>query len=81
MNVQEAIEAPRVRHMGGFDVAIEGRVPDAVVAELERRGHHVERLPDYTWLVGGMHGIYRDPETGIMLGGADPRRDGYAVGW
>jgi gamma-glutamyltranspeptidase / glutathione hydrolase len=29
--------------------------------------------------VGGMHGVTRDPSTGLMSGGCDPRRDGYVV--
>jgi len=81
MHVQQAIEAPRVRHMGGDKLSIEGRIPGAVADELTRRGHAVTLLPDYTWAVGGMHGIMRDPESGVLIGGADPRRDGYAVGW
>lgn len=81
MHVQQAIEAPRVRHMGGDKLSVEGRIPEAVVSELTRRGHAVTVLPDYTWAVGGMHGIMRDPESGVLIGGADPRRDGYAVGW
>ena len=31
--------------------------------------------------VGGGQGIMVDPETGSFMGGADPRRDGYALGW
>lgn len=81
MNVQDAIDAPRFRIVGGRHVSIEGRAPGDVIEELERRGHDVRRLPNYTWTVGGMHGIYRDPGSGILMGGADPRRDGYAVGW
>lgn len=81
MNVQQAIEAPRVRHMGGDKLSIEGRIPGHVAGQLARRGHAVTLLPDYTWAVGGMHGIMRDPASGVLIGGADPRRDGYAVGW
>jgi gamma-glutamyltranspeptidase/glutathione hydrolase len=81
MNVQQAIEAPRVRQMGGDKLSVEGRIPGAVAGALARRGHAVTLLPDYTWAVGGMHGIMRDPESGVLIGGADPRRDGYAVGW
>jgi gamma-glutamyltranspeptidase / glutathione hydrolase len=29
--------------------------------------------------VGGMHAVRRDPATGVMTGGCDPRRDGYVV--
>jgi gamma-glutamyltranspeptidase len=28
-----------------------------------------------------VQGIMVDPESGALMGGADPRRDGYAIGW
>jgi gamma-glutamyltranspeptidase/glutathione hydrolase len=39
----------------------------------------VEAAPDWTLAVGGMQGIAIDPDSGAMVGGADPRREGYAV--
>ena len=30
---------------------------------------------------GAVNGIVIDPATGFRLGGADPREDGYALGW
>lgn len=81
MNIQEAIEAPRVRFMGGKQVIAEERIPADVLSELERRGHEIVRSGELTYQVGGGHGTYRDPETGVMSAGADPRRDGYAMGW
>ena len=81
MNVQAAIEAPRIRLVNpGTHVSMEGRIPAAVRAALEARGHEVEVLPDWTATVGGGHGIAFDPEEGSFMGGADPRRDGYAIG-
>jgi len=32
-------------------------------------------------LFGGGQIIWRDPETGVLIGGSDPRKDGCAVGW
>jgi gamma-glutamyltranspeptidase/glutathione hydrolase len=81
MNVQEAIEQPRFRHTAGRGIAVESRVPEAVTDALAALGHDVSRIPEWSWLVGGMQGIYRDPDSGVLMGGADPRRDGYAVGW
>ena len=81
MNVQAAIEAPRIRLVKpGTHVSMEGRIPVAVRAALEARGHDVEVLPDWTATVGGGHGIAFDSEEGSFMGGADPRRDGYAIG-
>jgi len=52
-----------------------------VRAALEARGHVLRLLPEYSWVVGGGQGVTRDPATGTLAGGADPRRDGYAIGW
>ncbi len=79
MNIQEAIEAPRVRVYRDRLVDVEGRVPEEVRAELSRRGHQVNAIEDWSWIVGGGQGIVRDPDSGALQGGADPRRDGYAI--
>jgi gamma-glutamyltranspeptidase/glutathione hydrolase len=39
----------------------------------------VNVLDDWSWVVGGGQGIARDPESGALMAGADPRRDGYAL--
>jgi len=79
MAVQEAIEAPRVRAYRDRLVDVEGRVPLAVREGLQARGHQVNVIEDWSWIVGGGQGIRRDPESGALQGGADPRRDGYAL--
>ena len=58
---------------------VEGRLDADVVSELQSRGHDVRVLEDWTWAVGGGHGISADRATGVLAGGADPRRDGQAV--
>jgi gamma-glutamyltranspeptidase/glutathione hydrolase len=79
MHGQAAIEAPRVRAFEGTRVDVEGRVDPAVVNALASRGHDVRVLDDWTWAVGGGHGIAVDAQHGVLSGGADPRRDGAAV--
>lgn len=81
MDIQAAIEAPRFRGYRGTLVEMEGRVPAEAREGLKARGHEVRAIDDYSWSVGGGHGIARDPESGALTGGADPRRDGDAVGW
>ena len=82
MNLQEAGDAARVRHspsrQPGGTLAVEPGVPDAVVDELRRRGHHVVRSGG--GIMGGYQAIMIDPETGMLHGGSDPRKDGQAVG-
>ncbi|MBI3269401.1 MAG: gamma-glutamyltransferase [Planctomycetes bacterium] len=79
-DLQEAIEAPRGRTLTGLEAEVESRVPPEVRAELERRGHVLKLLTEYSMEVGGVQGIALDPASGRLWGAADPRRDGYAVG-
>jgi gamma-glutamyltranspeptidase / glutathione hydrolase len=79
MNVQEAIEAPRIRVYRDRLLDAESRIPEDVRAGLAARGHQVNVLDDWSWVVGGGQGIARDPESGALMAGADPRRDGYAL--
>ena len=80
MNVQAAVEAPRFRLYGGKKIGVERRVGDAVINALKSRGHDVQVLSGFSPVVGGGHGIFKDIESGYYSGGADPRRDGYALG-
>jgi gamma-glutamyltranspeptidase/glutathione hydrolase len=79
MAVQEAIEAPRIRTYRDRLVDVEGRIPVDTREALVARGHQVNVIDDWSWVVGGGQGIRRDPESGALQGGADPRRDGYAL--
>lgn len=91
LNVQESVEAPRCvsysfpetgdphpYHPG--KVQIESRVGTEVIEELERRGHKVSIWPGYTGVAGSVCAVYVDDETGVLHGGADPRRIAYAMG-
>ncbi len=64
----------------GAEIMIESRYPAETLAGLEARGHRVTRLAEWTAAVGGGQGVSIDPESGARIGGADPRRDGVAVG-
>jgi gamma-glutamyltranspeptidase len=55
---------------------VEETLPDAVVKDLERRGHHVKVR---TW-IGEVEAIAIDPATGERLGAPDARREGVAIG-
>src|SRR5258706_781941 len=62
MNIQAALEAPRFvkQTLGGCDVRIENRVPEAVRDELTRRGHSLQVEGDYSGLMGGGQAVFRD---------------------
>ncbi|MFD0660934.1 gamma-glutamyltransferase [Thermocatellispora tengchongensis] len=81
LDIQEAIEAPRIRIGRGTLLGLESRFSPATVAALGDRGHRVHDLGAWSRVVGGAHGVLFDPGTSTMWGGADPRRDGYALAW
>jgi len=87
LDVQQAVEMPRWLS-GRFSLHeprdllnIEGRFPPATLAELERRGHVLNRWGPWNELAGHAHGIAIDPASGLRLGGCDPRSDGAAIGY
>ena len=81
MNIQAAIEAPRFRFQhAGTRVYMESRVPEVIRSGLVRRGHQIDVVDAYSHVTGGAQGIAVDQESGALMGGADPRRDGYAIG-
>lgn len=83
LDPQQAIEAPRWV-AGGDDprsVALEGRFPAEAFAGLAARGHAVARGADWEPSFGHAQMILRDDERGLLLGGADPRADGLALGF
>ena len=81
MNVQQAIEAPRLRVFTGRHVQMEERFPAHVRRALEDMGHEVDVVEPWSMSVGGAQGIQVDSEAGVFQGGADPRRDGFAIGF
>jgi len=79
MDVQEAVTRPRYHHQWVPDkVFAEPELPEAIVEGLRRREHEVE-VEDRTW--SSAQSIVIDPETGLHLGGSDPRGDGAALGF
>ena len=85
MDIQEAIERPRFL-IGAFlpddptdAIYLEARVPAEVFTGLQARGHAVKAGPEFFMKMGHAHGIaLRD---GALMGGADPRGDGAALGF
>lgn len=88
MNIQDAISAPRFRwkdELGSVparEIIIETRVDSEVLRELRQMGFLLDTsLGDWSMTVGGAQGVTIDRKSGWIMGGADPRRNGYAIGW
>ncbi len=78
MDLQEAVEAPRVRYYGGRRVAVEPFMPKEIREGLAQRGHE---LVEGDGNFGGAQIVALDPETGMLAGASDPRKDGCALGF
>ena len=91
LDVQEAIEMPRVtsrsfpwsfhphRYAPG-ELCVEGAIPAAARERLARLGHKIVEWPERTGASSSVCAIRR-LDSGTLEGGADPRRECYAVGW
>lgn len=77
MNIQEALEAPRVNHLEGPKVALEPGIGAKARKEMKERGHAILNEANF----GGGQGILIHPEHGTLMGGSDPRKDGCALGY
>ncbi len=91
MTVAEAVEAPRWRntqsptesavpHESENLLYLEERFADQVRSGLAKKGHELKMVGPWE-AAGSEMMIQVDPDTGTLSGGADPRRDGYAIGW
>ena len=89
MNLQQAGDAPRMRHDGSTEptggslqdggvVKLESGFSRETWLELEKRGH---RLVKADGGYGGYQAIARDPVTGVYTGASESRKDGQAAGY
>lgn len=86
MDVQQAIASPRIminRQAGRVPVGPDAQTytdpgyPQKVIDGLKALGHKLSEPGN----AGAVQGVYIDPETGMLAGGSDPRRDGHPVAW
>ncbi|WP_424975853.1 gamma-glutamyltransferase family protein [Dinoroseobacter sp. S124A] len=78
LDPQAALDAPRSFYDPRYGLQVERGYADNVHAELAEMGHTVV-IPDAP--IGGAQAIWIDPETGILQGASDPRKDGCALGY
>ncbi len=81
MDLQTAIESPRITNYENGKLTIESRIPLPVRDALMLKGHELTVKKDFDLYFGGAQGVVIDHETGELIGGADPRRDGQAIGY
>jgi gamma-glutamyltranspeptidase/glutathione hydrolase len=83
LNPQEALDQPRfciTDGAAGGGVALEEGISLKAFDQLSAMGHGVERVSGHgRALFGCGQIILRDPESGVLCGGSDPRADGCAM--
>ncbi len=77
LDIQQAIDAPRIFHFDGV-LALEAGVPAAAAEALAKMGHDVRRAGAP---FGGGQAVVIDSDAGVLTGGSDPRKDGCALGY
>jgi gamma-glutamyltranspeptidase/glutathione hydrolase len=76
LDPQAAVDRPRFRVEGDVVLLEEGLWPEADA--LEQAGHRVVRETETT-IFGGGQAILAEGDA--LVGGSDPRKDGYAAGY
>jgi gamma-glutamyltranspeptidase / glutathione hydrolase len=75
---QEAVSAPRL-HVEEGQVDAEPGMDAAALDRLEEAGFSVRRWSELNLFFGGVQAVARNPDTGRLTGGGDPRRGGVAT--
>ncbi|NCP64193.1 MAG: gamma-glutamyltransferase [Paraglaciecola sp.] len=74
LDIQQAINLPHVTNRNDYTALEKGTSAEKLMAKLTAMGHEVKIID----LNSGLHGI--QIKDGLLIGGADPRREGVAVG-
>jgi len=81
MNLQEAMDAPRARHLKDMEVYLEDGIPDETASALAGKGHKIFNKFSSVNQVGGGQAIYLDRMENVLMGASDRRKDGCAIGY
>ena len=81
MEPQQALNALRFQVIGDTTLIEEGLSPD-VIGGLQGLGHRLNLISGHARVgMGGGQVIRRNPETGVLWAGSEPRKDGCAIGY
>ncbi|WP_280771850.1 gamma-glutamyltransferase family protein [Salipaludibacillus daqingensis] len=80
LNPQSALDTPRWLWEKGKTVKVDPTFPADVSYALEKKGHQIIRANNHDEFGRGQI-IWRDPKTGVLCGGTEPRTDGEVAAW
>jgi gamma-glutamyltranspeptidase/glutathione hydrolase len=85
LNPQEALDRPRfclLDGMGNSVVGLEDGIPLSTMARLAELGHIIQPITGRMRATFGTGQIIRrDPDSGVLYGGSDPRKDGIVAAY
>ena len=79
MEIQAAVDAPRVRHLDRRRIALEDGFSAEARADLEARGHEIVPAEEAPLGFGGAQAVRRSDDG--WTAASDPRKDGTAAGY
>jgi gamma-glutamyltranspeptidase/glutathione hydrolase len=77
MDPQASLDFPRLFPQGE-SVLVESTVPASIISDLKAKGHRVVPAGEP---LGGGQAIAIDRAQGLLIGGSDHRKDGFALGF
>jgi gamma-glutamyltranspeptidase / glutathione hydrolase len=80
LNPQESLDAPRWQWIEGKTIEVEPNFPIEIVKQLLEKGHEIKIAKD-TGSFGRGQIIWRNNETGVLMGGTESRTDGSIASW
>jgi len=78
LDLQEAIDLPRLFPTLAGPVEVESGIPRKTVKALNAKGHKTQPTKKP---LGGAQAIWIDHESGVLTGASEPRKDGCAIGY
>jgi gamma-glutamyltranspeptidase/glutathione hydrolase len=80
LNPQETLDAPRWQWIEGKIVEVEPSFPQEFIEELQAKGHEI-KVADDTGSFGRGQIIWRNEDSGVLMGGTESRTDGCIASW
>lgn len=80
LDPQAALDAPRWRWLAGKQVLVEHHFPLHIAKALAERGHEI-KVSMEPEMFGRGQIIWRNHESGLLIGGTESRTDGAVVAW
>ena len=74
LDIQQAINLPHITNRNDYTALEKDTAAERLAPQLKAKGHEIKIID----LNSGLHGI--QIQNGVLIGGADPRREGVAVG-